>query len=143
MNLSPHFSIAELTVTTTGIPNTPTLEHLVNLKRLAETLEQVRYALGRRPVIVSSAFRNEAVNNANNGSKTSEHKNGNAADFTCPTYGSPKQVCLCILDAEIEFDQLILEYRGDHTWVHIGLRDHNRGQVMTIRDGKITQGITL
>lgn len=143
MNLSPHFSLAELTVTTTGLPNVPTLGHLANLKRLANTLEQVRYALGNRPITITSGYRSDEVNKANKGSKTSEHKNGNAADFSCPRYGSPKQVCLCILDAEIEFDQLILEYKGDHTWVHLGLRDVNRGQVMTINNGKLTQGITL
>ena len=78
--LSPHFSLAELTRTSTGLPNEPTPEALVNLQRLAvEVLEPIREHFG--PVIVSSAYRGELVNAAVGGVAGSTHTEGRGADI--------------------------------------------------------------
>ena len=42
MNLSEHFTLAELTKTKTGIENVPNEEQVNNLKRLCGWLEQLR-----------------------------------------------------------------------------------------------------
>ena len=134
MNLSPHFTLDELTLSQTaarrGIDNTPYPQELENLKKLAEVLERVRALVGK-PIIVSSGFRNEAVNRAVGGSKTSAHMSGLAADINCPGV-SPAALAHIIKSSSIEFDQLILEF---DRWVHIGLADKPRMQLLTIRSG--------
>ena len=138
MQLSPHFSLAELTVSARakreGINNTPTGQDLDNLRRLAATLEDVRTLLGNRPIIVTSAYRSPALNAATpNASKTSAHRLGLAADFTCPQFGTVTQVARAIANSGVVFDQLIHEYG---TWVHLGLSvGKPRRQLLQIREG--------
>lgn len=119
MNLSPHFTLAELTFSQTatrlGIDNTPTEAIEANLRRLCGTLEQVRALVGR-PIRVSSGYRSCAVNAAVGSGPGSAHVLGLAADFTCSGL-TPKALAVLIRESDIEFDQLI--YEG--TWVHIGL----------------------
>src|SRR5690606_25284898 len=113
MKLSKHFTLEELTRSATaqrlGLENSPTVRELANLMRLAAVLEDVRRALGHRPILVTSGFRSEAVNKAVGGSATSAHRLGLAADFTCPTFGAPLAICEAIAASDIEFDQLIHE----------------------------------
>ena len=55
MNLSEHFTFAELTATDhRTLDNTPDPAALANLHRLAAFLEQVREVLGGRAVMVNS-----------------------------------------------------------------------------------------
>lgn len=60
MNLSPSFTLEEMTASETavryGIDNTPDNEVLMNLRRLALFLEEVRAAIGM-PIRINSAFR--------------------------------------------------------------------------------------
>ena len=70
MNLSPHFTLEEFTKSQigirTGIDNTPTEAHIINMKRLcAEVLEVVRANLG--PVHINSGYRGQALNKATKG----------------------------------------------------------------------------
>jgi zinc D-Ala-D-Ala carboxypeptidase len=115
--LSPHFTLAELTVsnsgTRAGLRNLPVGSALDNLVRLAMLLESVRALLFNAPILVSSGYRSPAVNNLVGGSHNSAHTRGLAADFIAPKYGRP--ICEAIRDSSIQFDQLI--YEG--TWVHI------------------------
>ena len=127
--MTPNFTLAELTRTDTGLANGPNADQLANLGRLAATLERVRKVLGGKPLIVTSAFRSPAVNRAVGGSPTSAHVHGLAADFTCPRYGTPLQVCMAIEGSGIEFDQLIHEYGR---WIHLGIGPRERGEVLTI-----------
>jgi hypothetical protein len=139
--LSAHFSLAELTIsqaaTRLDIDNTPTEDQTDNLRRLAETLEQVRSVLGK-PVTVNSGFRSAAVNVAVGGVPTSDHCDGRAADIICPAYGSPYQVAKAIYDAGIDFQQLIIEW---NQWVHISIPKVGAGprhEALTYRKGKAT-----
>ena len=121
MYLAPHFSLQELTVSQEadrrGLINTPPPEIIENLRQTAVLMENVRTILGDKPIIVNSAYRSPAVNQAIGGSKTSAHMLGLACDFICPKFGSPYQVAIAIRDSGIAYDQLILEYG----WIHIGL----------------------
>lgn len=136
--MTPHFSLQELMVTNSGLPNMPDEQTRKNLYRLAQTLELVRAALGGRPVVVSSAYRSRAVNAAVGGSPTSAHMVGLAADFTCPKFGKPLAVAQAIAAAGVEFDQLIHEYGA---WVHIGIGGRRRNQLLTIDRRGVRSGL--
>lgn len=145
MMLAAHFALAELTVSQiaarAGIDNEPNEAQTDNLRRLAETLEQVRSVLGK-PITVNSAFRSIAVNSAIGGVPTSEHCDGRAADIICPAYGNPFQVAQAILNSGIAFNQLILEYGA---WVHISVPKMGAGpkmETLTYRKGRpVVRGI--
>lgn len=150
MNLSPHFTLAELTLSQwaarNGVNNDPSSQInaaslMHNLRRLANALEIVRYALGC-PVNVSSGYRAPEVNRAVGGSATSAHVIGLAADFTSP-FGTPHAIIKRLLEVpSLEFDQLIHEYGR---WVHIGLAPGSRlprRQVLSIfRPGRYIDGL--
>lgn len=148
MKLSQNFFLSELTVSEKalrkGLDNTPDPIASKNLFALAELLEKVRRVLGDKSIIVTSGYRSMAVNSAVGGSKTSDHMRGAAADFICPSFGSPREICKAIIDSGIVFGQLIEE---GGRWVHISLPDSGViGQVMTAKfaNGKVkyTNGIS-
>lgn len=136
MNLSAHFTLEELTAsdyaTRKGIDNTPTTEALSNLHLLSSGLERVRYILDS-PMHINSGYRCPKLNSALGGSSKSQHMEGLAADFTAPSFGTPKEICEAIADHEdfIAFDQLI--YEG--TWVHVSFSDQPRGSILTAHFG--------
>lgn len=135
MNLSPHFTLAELTTTTTGLDNTPNAAETEVLRTLAAFLEKVRTVLGNRAITINSAFRSKAVNDAVGGVSNSAHRLGYACDFVCPSFGTPYEICRALDAAEkagkIKFDQLIQE----GTWVHVSRDPKLRGQRLTLAPG--------
>lgn len=80
MQLTRNFSLAELTVTQSGLPNVPNAQQLDRIKRLATQLQAMRDDLGV-PLRVNSAFRSAAVNKAVGGANASRHLVGDAADI--------------------------------------------------------------
>lgn len=138
MQLTPHFRLIEFTRSATasarGIDNTPSAEHLRNLHMLARFLEEVRELLGH-PIIITSGYRTPQLNKAVQGSATSSHCHGLAADFHCPGYGSDFDVCRRIAASRLKFDQLIFE-QANSTWVHLGIGERKRRDVMSWRRGK-------
>lgn len=142
--LSPHFSMSEMTKSQTairhGISNTPTQQHLNNLTSLCNNLlEPVREMLGL-PIRITSGYRGIELNKRIGGSKTSAHMRGNAADFDCDRYGTPEQIIKKIVPElrkqGIRFDQIILEHNA---WVHIAEYNANReqrGQVLIAKRAK-------
>jgi hypothetical protein len=133
MNLTNNFTLEELTVSQEairkGLDNTPGKGILSNLINTAENMELVRNVLNGHPIIVTSGYRSPEVNAAVGGSKTSQHTKGQAVDFTCPKYGTPREIVRAIKNAGIKYDQLILEF---DRWVHISFSDNNRDQVFVI-----------
>lgn len=134
MNLSPHFTVAELvesqTATRKNIDNTPAPAVIANLTRIAALLEQVRVLVGA-PLTVSSGYRSPALNRAIGGAASSAHVLGLAADISTSKL-APRALAQLIEKSGIVFDQLI--YEG--TWVHIGLSTGvPRNQVLTARFG--------
>jgi hypothetical protein len=116
MNLTPHFSLEEMTFTNhREFDNTPNVVQVNNLQRLAEFLEEVRSLLGK-PIIVDSGFRSPDVNQAVGSTSVSQHLRGCAADFRVPGMTSA-QVVKAIHESDLPFDQLILEL----TWTHISI----------------------
>lgn len=121
--LSDHFSLKELTVTSTGLDNTPGYAVQCNLIDLCfEVLEPVRKLLGC-PIVVSSGYRSYEVNQAVGGKETSQHLDGNAADII-PKSGDLMTNYQRIKDSAIQYDQLILE----PGWIHISTAHKPRRQ---------------
>ena len=121
MKLTQHFSLEEFCVSEValreGIDNTPPPEVVANLRRLAKLMEKVRAVL-KKPMRITSGYRSAALNARVGGSKTSAHLDGRAADFICPTFGTPYAVAKKIDAARLGFDQMIHEYGR---WVHIAV----------------------
>jgi hypothetical protein len=116
--MTPHFTLAELTHTDhREFDNTPNEAELANIRRLAEFLEQVKTVLGNKPIMVNSAFRSKAVNDAVGSKDTSQHRIGCAADFRVPGM-TPDQVVKAIIVANLPFDQVIREF---DRWTHISI----------------------
>lgn len=118
MNLTPHFTLAELTYTDhRQFDNTPNEKELANLKRLALFLEDVKDALDGRPIMVNSGFRSKQVNDAVGSKDTSQHRLGCAVDVRVPGL-TPDQVVRAIIAADLPYDQVIREF---DRWTHISI----------------------
>ena len=116
MELSPHFTLAELTRTDTGLPNVPNAEERANLARLAvELLEPLR-AMAGCPLRINSGFRSAAVNAKVGGVPTSAHRDGRAADLR-PVEGTCGELFERARRSGLPYDQLILE----PSWIHIAV----------------------
>ena len=118
MNLTEHFTLEELTHTDhREFDNTPNETELENLKRLAAFLEEVKQALGGRPVMVNSAFRSKQVNDAVGSKDTSQHRIGCAVDIRVPQL-TPDEVVKTIMASGLGYDQLIREF---DRWTHVSI----------------------
>jgi len=116
--LTKNFTLEELTHTDhRELDNTPSEYEKANLMRLAEFLEQVKYVLYDKPIMVNSAFRSKAVNDAVGSKDTSQHRLGCAADIRVPGM-TPDQVVQAIINSELQYDQIIREF---DRWTHISV----------------------
>ena len=133
MNLSPHFTLDELTHTDhREIDNVPNEAEIANLKRLADFLEQVKAVLGGKPIMVNSAFRCKALNDAVGSKDTSQHRVGCAADIRVPGM-TPDEVVRAVIASGIGYDQVIREFdRWTHISVPNGAGDKPRRQALII-----------
>ena len=133
--MTPHFTLAELTHTDhRTLDNTPNATELANLQRLAEFLETVKTTLGGKAVMISSAFRSKAVNDAVGSRDTSQHRQGLACDFRVPGM-IPDAVVRMIIAAKLPFDQIIREFSDPVSgggWTHISISDKPRRQALII-----------
>ncbi|MFM9968474.1 MAG: D-Ala-D-Ala carboxypeptidase family metallohydrolase [Burkholderiales bacterium] len=136
MQLTDHFSLEELIASETAarkhIDNMPPVELMPNLRVLAQGLEQVRAALGGRPIHINSGYRSLALNKEIGGAEKSKHMFGLAADILCPQFGTPLDVCRAIVVAKIPVDQVIHEFGK---WCHVSFAapgEEARGELLTI-----------
>lgn len=124
MNLSAHFTLDELTHTDhRELDNTPNEQELANLNRLAAFLEEVKTVLGGKPIMVNSAFRSKAVNNAVGSKDTSQHRVGCAADLRVPGM-TPDEVVKAVIASGIGYDQVIREF---DRWTHVSIPNAANG----------------
>jgi hypothetical protein len=148
MKLSENFTLSEMTKSQTAIrkniDNTPTDEHIENLKHVAETLLQpIRNHFGK-PVTVSSGYRSVDLCEAIGSSSKSQHAKGEAADFEIGGVDN-KELGLWIRD-NIEYDQLILEFYNDGDpnsgWIHCSMvkdREPRKSTLKAIKNNGQTQ----
>lgn len=148
INLSQHFTLAELTASTVarakGIDNTPPPELIPRMILLAEMLERVRSTVGV-PVIVTSGYRCQRLNQAVGSFSSSDHTQGHAADIVAPAFGTPTEVArlLAPLVSVLGIGQLILEGVKGKQWVHLSTHAPERAinRIITITDSGVTPGI--
>jgi len=133
MKLSLNFSLKELIASQTaerkGIDNTPTEEHIENLKLLCKNiLQPTRDEWGI--ISVSSGYRSPELCVAIGSSERSQHAKGQAADFEC--HRVDNKMLFEWITNELDYDQAILEfYNGtpDSGWIHVSYnKDGNRKQ---------------
>lgn len=127
MRLSKDFTLRELCVTNHPYDNTPPPDAVTALSNLTNLILQPLRDDVDVPVNVTSGYRSAKVNAAAGGSRTSQHRLGEAADFVVAGM-SPRAVCQRIIDMGLPFDQLIQEHGR---WVHVSFGPKNRRQVLT------------
>ena len=128
--MTPHFTLDELTHTDhRTLDNTPNETEQANIQRLAEFLEAVKTLLNGKPIMVNSAFRSKAVNDAVGSKDTSQHRIGCAADIRVPGM-TPDQVVRAIIASDLGFDQVIREFSDPVKgggWTHISIPNQASG----------------
>jgi hypothetical protein len=116
--MTPHFTLAELTHTDhRELENIPNETELANIQKLAEFLEDLKTVLGGKPIMVNSAFRSKAVNDAVGSKDTSQHRIGCAADLRVPSM-TPDAVVRAIIASDLPYDQVIREF---DRWTHVSI----------------------
>ncbi len=139
MNLSPHFSLAEMLESQTARRKqiseqfTPPEPVIANLALLCtHILEPLRIALGK-PIQISSGYRCKRLNKAVGGVPTSQHVLGQAVDLQGVEM-SNTAIFKKIKMLGLPYDQLIWEYgtRVDPAWVHVSYGVRNRRQILYV-----------
>lgn len=139
IRISKYISYSEATKSQTairyGLDNNPSPKHLESMQYVAKhVFDPVREHFGI-PIGVSSFYRSEAVNKKIGGSKSSQHRIGEAIDIDADMFGqiTNQQIFEYIKD-NLEFDQMISEYpTGDEpSWVHVSLSKfrNNRKEIL-------------
>jgi zinc D-Ala-D-Ala carboxypeptidase len=144
--ISKHISMKEATRSATalrlGLDNTPTEEHLDNMKLLASKIfEPLRSWVGG-PIRINSFYRGPELNKAIGGSTKSQHMIGQAVDID-DTYGYKTNAEMFnYIRGNLDFDQMIWEF-GDNKnpdWVHVSYvnpgENRNKCLVAYRQDGK-------
>ena len=137
IRLSKNFALSEMVMSATAerlnVDNSPSDIHLVNLTHLAiRILQPVRDEFG--VITINSGYRSPALNAKVGGSKTSQHCNGQAADFE--SFSTPNPDLAKWIANNLEFDQLILEFydgvNPNSGWVHCSYNlMGNRKKILT------------
>ena len=137
IRVSKNFALSEMVKSATAerlnVANSPSDIHLVNLTHLAiHILQPVRDQFG--VITINSGYRSPALNAKVGGSKTSQHCNGQAADFE--SFSTPNPDLAKWIANNLEFDQLILEFydgvNPNSGWVHCSYNlMGNRRKILT------------
>ena len=137
IRVSKNFALSEMVKSATAerlnVDNSPSDIHLVNLTHLAiHILQPVRDKFG--VITINSGDRSPALNAKVGGSKTSQHCNGQAADFE--SFSTPNPDLAKWIANNLEFDQLILEFydgvNPNSGWVHCSYNlMGNRKKILT------------
>ena len=127
-----YFTIKELCKSSVavqkGIDNSPTADVISNLTQLVNNiLDPLREKYGK-PIRVSGGYRCPALNKAVNGSKTSQHMYGLAADITVGSPQNNKKLFELIVSMNLPFDQLIDEQ--NYKWIHVSFSNKHRKQIL-------------
>ena len=129
MKLSQNLSLNEVTKSNTamrrGIDNTPSEEHLKNLKYVAEKVFQpIREHFGV-PIYISSGYRSPELNEAIGGSPRSFHSHGMALDLVQDgrNKGVSNADVFYFIKDNLPFTELIWEFGDENNpnWVHVAI----------------------
>lgn len=105
-----------------NMPDINSLDCMLDL--IVHCLQPIRDLI-KKPIIITSGYRNSQVNKLVGGKPNSQHNKGQAVDFIIKGM-SPQQIIDKIIASGIEYDQLINEH---DQWVHISYhKGNNRKQ---------------
>lgn len=139
----PNFTWAELSTTSTGLPNDLPLQAKMDLHRLVWTvLAPLREVFG--PLRINSGFRSLEVNTAVGGSTTSAHLHDEPGETAVdvepadPARGTNWDIVHWLWNngQNMNLDQVIGYHDRSH--VHIGLGPRNRNQFLAHNAGNYT-----
>ena len=126
-----NFKISELIYSETAVKNN--INNMSDINSLDNMIELICYCLQpirdkiKKPMIITSGYRNTEVNNLVGGAKNSQHKKGQAVDFIIKGM-TVAEIVNFIKNNGFEYDQLINEY---NKWCHISFnKGKNRKQVL-------------
>ena len=129
-----NFTISELLKSDTakkyGIKNMPSSPEIYDnlLMLITECLQPLRNYIGK-PIIITSGYRTQLLNQKIGGVDTSQHCKGQAADFIIKGMSIPS-IIEAVKRSGVEYDQCINEYSQ---WVHISYnKGKNRKQCFNI-----------
>lgn len=147
LQLSPLFTLGQVARGESGIPKgknygMPATEIVCNLKKLTvNVLDKIK---AKYPsMIITSGWRSEAVNKKYNGAEGSDHLSGKAADIQFPGFTREQyyQAAIEIQKMTPAYKQVILEYKGSSTWIHVSYDEkNNKNEVLTM-DASINKTI--
>ena len=127
-----YFTLEEFLTSSTArqksIENLPSWVIISHLNELAIFLDGLREAWGSG-IIVSSGYRNPKLNRYVGGVENSIHVIGYAADII-PANGKMAEFKKFVKNwiKDKQFDQCIIERKGNKEWIHIGLYNNAGGQ---------------
>jgi hypothetical protein len=146
MNLSQNFTLQEMIFSPTaikkGIDNTPNSQAIRNLEALCKNiLEPLRAYIGG-PIKVSSGYRSEVLNSLIGGSKSSQHRFGQAVDFDL---GDRCADAFKFIRENLDYDQIIWEFGNDKQpdWIHVSFstKSNRKNALRAIRSNGRTKYI--
>ena len=149
MKLSENLDLGELTrseaAKRAGISNTPTAEHIENMKKLATNIFQpIREHFGV-PIFISSGYRSKELNSKIGGSSTSQHSSGEAIDIDMDgsSSGVTNKQVFDYIKTNLNFDQLIWEFgsKNNPDWVHVSYESTGKQRKQVLKAVKIN-GVT-
>ena len=131
-----YFSMSELVHSDTAVRYK--INNMPDMRSMDCMLDLIFYLLNplrtylKRPVIVSSGFRCKELNTKVGGQSNSQHLKGQAVDIVVEGMKA-KELAKFIINTNLEFDQLIVERKGNVEWVHVSyVKDKNRNQYLEI-----------
>lgn len=141
LQLSKNLSLAEMlrseSAKRQGIQNTPTKDHVDNMKLLAERIFQPIRDHFKVPIHISSGYRSKELNKAIGGSQTSQHSRGEAIDIDMDNTTVTNAQIFHFIKDNLDFDQLIWEFGSTKSpdWVHVSFstKSKPRKQVLIAR----------
>jgi hypothetical protein len=122
--LSPNFTVASLSPTSTGISNIPTINEIPSLEKLANVLEKIMAKLG--PATIASGYRSPAVNMAVGGSSTSRHMSGEALDIVPKMQLAEKYWAEILADDDLKNNLGEISFKKHQGSIHITLPYRNQ-----------------
>lgn len=136
--MAKYFKLSEFLYSSTAykhkVDNTPNEEQKEHLIELMEFMDGFRAFWGG-PIIVSSGFRCEELNELVGGAKNSAHKYGYAVDFV-PANNKKKECYEAFKEylKDKEFDELLLEKNSKGSiWIHFALKSYQNKQRKKIK----------
>lgn len=129
--MKKYFTLGELCYSKTAeknnINNIPNLEVIKNLNKLIDNVLSPLREKYKKPILINSGYRCEALNKLVGGVKNSQHLTGCAADIVPQDYNDLQRL-FDIAKEQNNFDQLIWE----GTWIHISYSDEPRHKVLNL-----------